>query len=131
MWLTIILFVILVASILVFIYSDNNSTRIVGINFVIAIIAIVVLIAVGCIQLNSHSTNEINLARYEELLIYRDTIDKSTDELLRYNFYNKVQKWNNEYEEYIKTRNSSFTNWFVGAHDYNNCDFIIFNLNRE
>lgn len=131
MWLTIILFVILVVSILILIYSDNNSTTIVGVSIVIVIVTSVVLISVGCVQLKSHDVNEINLARYEELLIYRDTIDKSTDELLRYNFYNKVQEWNDEYKGYIEIRNSSFANWFAGAHDYDNCDFIVFNLNRE
>ena len=131
MWLTIILFVILVAFILILIYSNNNSRSTVGISLAIVIVISAVLITIGCTQLDSHNVNEVNLARYEELLIYRDTVDKSTDELLRYNFYNKVQEWNNEYAQYVETRNSSFTNWFVGAHDYNNCDFIVFNLNRE
>lgn len=54
---------------------------------------------------------EDNVAEYEELMIYKHTVEESSNEYLRWNYYEKVEQWNERYEanEELK-QNPSF--WF-------------------
>lgn len=38
-----------------------------------------------------------NQAQYEELIIYKQTVENSTNEYVRWNYYDKVSAWNDEY----------------------------------
>ena len=40
-----------------------------------------------------------NQERYDELMIYKQTVEQSTNEYVRWNYYGKVLDWNEHYEE--------------------------------
>ena len=40
-----------------------------------------------------------NQERYNELMIYKQTVEQSTNEYVRWNYYDKVLDWNEHYEE--------------------------------
>lgn len=52
-----------------------------------------------------------NVAEYEELMIYKHTVEESSNEYLRWNYYEKVEEWNRRYDANEETKqNPSF--WF-------------------
>ena len=40
-----------------------------------------------------------NQKRYNELMIYKQTVEQSTNEYVRWNYYGKILDWNEHYEE--------------------------------
>ena len=50
-----------------------------------------------------------NQERYNELMIYKQTVEQSTNEYVRWNYYDKVLDWNEHYEDNANP-NESF--WF-------------------
>lgn len=93
------------------------------------VFGILTSLSVGA-QLNSTQANKDNLESYESLLLYRDVVEESYDELLRWDFYGRVQTWNNRYADYLEHRNNKWISSFYGAHDYDNCDIVTFELRR-
>ena len=107
------------------------SANCVGVIMVVAAIAIVLLCIAGGEQLTSHGTNSQNIQEYETLLLYRDVVSDSHDELLRWDYYQRIQEWNDQYVRWTFGRNSNWTRAFYGAHDYDQCDIIDFSLRRN
>jgi hypothetical protein len=56
-----------------------------------------------------------NQKRYNELMIYKQTVEQSTNEYVRWNYYNKVVDWNEHYEKNVNYTESF---WF-GPYQYN------------
>jgi hypothetical protein len=50
-----------------------------------------------------------NQERYNELMIYKQTVEQSTNEYVRWNYYDKVLDWNEYYEE---NANPAESFWF-------------------
>ena len=50
-----------------------------------------------------------NQERYNELMIYKQTVEQSTNEYVRWNYYGKVLDWNEHYEE---NANPAESFWF-------------------
>ena len=50
-----------------------------------------------------------NQDRYNELMIYKQTVEQSTNEYVRWNYYDKVLDWNEHYEE---NANPAESFWF-------------------
>jgi hypothetical protein len=50
-----------------------------------------------------------NQERYNELMIYKQTVEQSTNEYVRWNYYDKVLDWNEHYEE---NANPAESFWF-------------------
>lgn len=50
-----------------------------------------------------------NQERYNELMIYKQTVEQSTNEYVRWNYYGKVLDWNEHYEE---NANPTESFWF-------------------
>ena len=50
-----------------------------------------------------------NQERYNELMIYKQTVEQSTNEYVRWDYYNKVLDWNEYYEE---NANPAESFWF-------------------
>ncbi len=50
---------------------------------------------------------------YEEIVLLYDTIDKSDNEYLRYNFYERIEEYNEQYDCYVNDLNSPWFNWLV------------------
>ena len=56
-----------------------------------------------------------NQERYNELMIYKQTVEQSTNEYVRWNYYDKVLDWNEHYEE---NANPAESFWF-GPYQHN------------
>lgn len=41
-------------------------------------------------------------ATYQELCLYKDLVANTTDECVRFDYYNKVMEWNDSYAQYIE-----------------------------
>lgn len=50
-----------------------------------------------------------NQERYNELMIYKQTVEQSTNEYVRWNYYDKILDWNEYYEE---NANPAESFWF-------------------
>lgn len=68
---------------------------------------------------------------YETLILYKDVVEASNDELLRYDFYNRVKEWNDSYNDYLRTLNNTWINYIVSPHSYEGCDVVHFELRRS
>ena len=51
-----------------------------------------------------------NQERYDELMIYKQTVEQSTNEYVRWNYYGKVMDWNEYYEKHANPAESF---WFA------------------
>lgn len=92
--------------------------------------AIVSLCLLGCYIINVSQADD-RLETYDTLILYRDVVEASNDELLRYNFYERVQKWNERYENHLKTRENNWIGMVDPARGFENCDFVKFELRRS
>lgn len=90
-----------------------------------------VLLVIGINQLNSDAANKANLEEYNQLILYYDVVNESNDELLRWDYHNKCQKWNTKYEDWLIGCQSPWCSAFYGRYDFDGCDFIRLELRRE
>lgn len=85
----------------------------------------------GIVIANSNTTHKfLNQETYQELMLYKEVVEESYDEVLRYDYYNKVQKWNEGYIRWYEKNNSNFISFFIPDHQYDGCDIIDFELRR-
>lgn len=125
------LLVLSVAGAATMIYFKKVNGPALGLCVGIAAVCFIVMLAAGINQLDTDSHNQANLKQYNELVLYYDVVSQSNDELLRWNYYEKCQKWNAAYTNYLLGRESKWRAAWFGAHDYDNCDFINLELRRE
>ena len=79
----------------------------------------------------TYNTNQRNQERYMDLAIYHEVVTESSNEVMRWHYYNRVQEWNNEYNHYLKMKDSPWIGFYYGDHDYDGCDFINMDLRLE
>jgi hypothetical protein len=75
------------------------------------------------------STSE-DPACYNEYLLLetlKPSIDASEDETIRFDYYQKVEKYNAKYDKWKSDRESFWFGWITG-NQYNNCKRIEFEL---
>lgn len=112
-------------------HKDDAPMWVCGFTALIVFATFICLSAFGINNLSTYTNNEANLAEYEQLKLYYDVVNNSNDELLRWDYYQKCEKWNDKYESYLLARNSIWRAYTVGAHDFDNCDFIQLELRRK
>ena len=78
----------------------------VGIAGAIALLIIGSWLLTACLAPVALAANQ---KRYNELMIYKQTVEQSTNEYVRWNYYNKVVDWNEHYEKNV---NSTESFWF-------------------
>jgi hypothetical protein len=67
-----------------------------GIAGAIAVLIVGFWILTACLAPVALAANQ---ERYDELMIYKQTVEQSTNEYVRWNYYGKVLDWNEHYEE--------------------------------
>jgi 4-amino-4-deoxy-L-arabinose transferase-like glycosyltransferase len=67
-----------------------------GIAGVVAVLIIGFWILTVCLAPVALAANQ---ERYDELMIYKQTVEQSTNEYVRWNYYGKVLDWNEHYED--------------------------------
>lgn len=65
---------------------------------------------------------------YYALTNYKQLIEETNNEFIRYDFYRKIEKWNNQYYTYQNNSKNPFVNIFYDFKPYKNCQPIEFNL---
>lgn len=86
-------------------YEDIAQTT-AGIAIAIAVILVGSWILTVCLAPAALAGNQ---ERYNELMIYKQTVEQSTNEYVRWNYYDKVLDWNEYYEE---NANPAESFWF-------------------
>ena len=52
---------------------------------------------------------------YEELMLYKELVNESDNERIRYDYYQKIENWNTRYEKAGElAQGEQFQNWFGG-----------------
>ena len=70
-------------------------------------------------------------AEYEQLMLYKPLVEACDDEAIRFDYYEKVQEWNENYAEWLKNEESLWFDWCSSDNFYSDgVDFINFNLRR-
>lgn len=95
------------------------------------VLSAAILIGAGINQLSTNNSNKYHIAEYDEIILYYDVVDQSNDELLRMDYYQKCQKWNEKYENWLVGRESKWRSAFYGKYDFAGCDFIRLELRRD
>lgn len=53
-----------------------------------------------------------NQEEYSQLKLYQYTVENSTNEYLRYDYYERVQEWNERYETIKENESDPWLSWF-------------------
>lgn len=78
-----------------------------GIAGAVAVLLVGFWILTACLAPVALAANQ---ERYDELMIYKQTVEQSTNEYVRWNYYGKVLDWNERYEE---NANPTESFWFA------------------
>lgn len=60
----------------------------------------------------AHRSLEALAADYEELTLYQNLVDESYNEYVRFDFYNRIQEYNEAYNKYVANCDSAWLNCF-------------------
>ena len=91
----------------------------------------VAIVLLSVLRIASVGSAAANKETYDTLILYRDVVESSKDELLRYDFYNRVNEWNNDYAAYSRILNNKWIGIIASPNAYNNCDIVLFELRRS
>ena len=80
--------------------------------------------------ISSHTMNSL-INQYQELTVYYNTVNTSTNEYLRYNYYDKVQAYNKDYEATLKKSLNVFYGAFYPTKTIKQLSPIDFQLNGD
>lgn len=73
----------------------------------------IVIFAFWGASLGCASDNRLdNQEEYNQLKLYQYTVEHSTNEYLRYDYYNRVQEWNERYEAIKENEQNPWISWF-------------------
>lgn len=65
---------------------------------------------------------------YYALINYKQIIEETDNEFIRYDFYQKIEEWNDQYYTYQRNSKNPLINIFYDFKPYKNCQPIEFNL---
>lgn len=70
-------------------------------------------------------------AQYEDLMLYYSTVDNSTNEYVRYNYYDKVQAYNENYTHLVAMESDFWIGTLVHESWLDGCGLIDFQLHGD
>lgn len=91
----------------------------------------VTALVMGIVALSNSTQGPVNFEKYETLILYRDVVEASHDELLRWDFYERVEDWNDRYEQNLKNRDNPWYGMLFPESAYEGCDIVSFELRRS
>lgn len=114
-----------VAAITIFLHPTRFAKMVV-------IYGIILCILLGCFCGVSAGICNANIksakAQYDDLMLYYYTVMTSTNEYLRYDYYNKVNEFNAEYNHLVELSESKWSSWFcdkTALAEFGTIDFIL------
>lgn len=117
-----------VAAITIWLFPTKIAKFVLVGAFVVAIMAIILTISVGAgARIDLQSVAE----RYDNLMLYYNTVVYSDNEYVRYDYFNKVKAYNEDYEAIIRASESKWTGWFYPAEDIAKLNTIDFTLHGD
>ena len=132
---TIALFLALISIIYVILRMTNRvppiSDALESTALICATLSFAAVLIMSSISLISLAQARTNFDKYETLILYRDVVENSHDELLRWDFYERVEDWNTRYEANLKGSNNPWYSMLFPAKAYEGCDFVAFELRRS
>ena len=118
----------IVAGITIFLHPTKLAKQIViGAMILAVIFGIVCLIGMGVVGCDVALAQET----YDNLMLYYYTVETSTNEYLRYDYYNKVNEYNECYNELVARSKSLTQNWFFDTAALDKLDTISFTLHGD
>lgn len=117
-----------VAAITIWLFPTKIAKFVLVGAFVIAIMAIILTISVGA---GARSDLQSVTERYDDLMLYYNTVVYSDNEYVRYDYFNKVKAYNEDYEAIIRASESKWTGWFYPAEDIAKLNTIDFTLHGD
>lgn len=89
----------------------------IGKGAAIAAFIIAVLFAILCIAMKCGANTDLSslTARYDDLMLYYNTVVYSSNEYVRYDYFDKVNAYNEAYEKMITLSESKWSGWFYPA----------------
>ena len=91
----------------------------------------VTAIVMGLVAFAAATQGPTNFKEYETLILYRDVVEDSHDELLRWDFYERVENWNDRYEQNLKNRDNPWYSMLFPESAFEGCDIVTFELRRS
>lgn len=118
----------IVAGITIFLHPTKLAKQI-----VIGAIILAVIFGIVCLIGMSVVKHEIIRVQdtYDDLMLYYYTVETSTNEYLRYDYYNKVNEYNECYNELVARSKSPVENWFFDTAVLDKLDTISFTLHGD
>lgn len=117
-----------VAAITIWLFPTKIAKFVLVGAFVVAIMAIILTISVGA---GARSDLQSVAERYDDLMLYYNTVVYSDNEYVRYDYFNKVKAYNESYEAIIRASESKWTGWFYPAEDIAKLNIIDFTLHGD
>lgn len=117
-----------VAAITIWLFPTKIAKFIMIGAFVVALMSILLAISMGAgARSDLHSMAE----RYDDLMLYYNTVVYSDNEYVRYDYFNKVKTYNEDYDAIIRASESKWTGWFYPAEEIAKLNTIDFTLHGD
>lgn len=114
-----------VAAITIFLHPTKIAKQIVALGIFLCVITGAVC---GLGTAICHSDIAKAKAEHEDLMLYYYTVVNSNNEYLRYDYYNKVNDYNAEYNRLLEVSESKWSNWFcdqTALAEFGTIDFML------
>lgn len=117
-----------VAAITIWLFPTKIAKFVLVGAFAVAIMAIILTILMGAgARIDLQSVAE----RYDDLMLYYNTVVYSDNEYVRYDYFNKVKAYNEDYDAIIRASESKWTGWFYPAEQIAKLNPIDFTLHGD
>lgn len=120
--------VMAVAAITIWLFPTKIAKCILIGAFVVAF-----LFAILAITINAGAKSDLQhiTERYDDLMLYYNTVVYSDNEYVRYDYFNKVKAYNEDYDAIIRASESKWTGWFYPAEQIAKLNPIDFTLHGD
>lgn len=120
--------VFIVAAITIWLHPTKLAKGVMSGATIVAIIALMLIIVFNA---GAKSDIERLTARYDDLMLYYNTVVYSDNEYVRYDYYDKVNAYNEWYERTIRDSESKWSGWFYSDEDLAKIHPIDFTLHGD
>lgn len=117
-----------VAAITIWLFPTKIAKFIMIGAFVVALMSMLLAISMGA---GARSDLQSMAERYDDLMLYYNTVVYSDNEYVRYDYFNKVKTYNENYDAIIRASESKWTGWFYPAEEIAKLNTIDFTLHGD
>lgn len=102
-------------------------------GIIVGAFIVVVCFAIAAIVIDAGAKSDLQsmAERYDDLMLYYNTVVYSDNEYVRYDYFNKVKTYNEDYDAIIRASESKWTGWFYPAEEIAKLNTIDFTLHGD